>query len=414
MKNKIVLSFILLSSSAFILRAQDTLTIMAYNILNYPNQVSTRYNDLKEIISYVKPDVVLCNEVWTSSGANLLLTNSFNTGSVNYYAKANFVDGPDSDNMLYYNTNKVSLTSQQQIPTSLRDISHYKVHLCGGLDTVWLDLFSLHLKASSGIVNANDRLSECTSLCNYLTGFSAESNIIVGGDFNFYGASSTTEPGFVKLTSNCGENLWDPISTIGEWHANVNFKNVHTQSTRSSTNPGCCGGSTGGLDDRFDFIFINDNVRNGTDQVKYLSGSYYALGNDGNHFNKSIIETPTNTSVPSNVLTALFNMSDHLPVIMKVVYSCDGTLSTEDEYPISTPFSISYNNDEITIQGKFNQDEEMDVELINPQGIIIKSQQFFVFNGDNILKFKTGYLTSGMYILRIKYGSEYHVSKFMK
>lgn len=408
----------LLVIAAFVLninmQAQDTITIMTYNILNYPNTVSTRYNDLKEIVSYVKPDVFICSELTSNTGADLLLNNSFNSGSVNYYSRAGFVDGPDTDNMLYYNTTKVGLASQNQIATDLRDISHYKIFLCGGMDTVWIDLFSLHLKASSGSANASDRLTECTTLCSYLSGLPQGSNIIVGGDFNFYGAAYSTEPGFTKLTATCGENLYDPIATIGEWHANVAYKNVHTQSPRSSTNPGCCGGSTGGMDDRFDFFFINDDVKNGSNQVKYLPGSYYALGNDGNHYNKSIIEAPTNTSVPSNVVDALFNMSDHLPVVMKLIYSCDGSLSVEQENVVATGMSVHFSGEAVLLDIKLPQSEMIKLELINMAGSVIHTSGVYADAGDNTLSVYTGFLSKGMYTVRVSGSFGYAVRKFVK
>ncbi|MEY2924045.1 MAG: hypothetical protein RLZZ337_585, partial [Bacteroidota bacterium] len=43
-----------------------------------------------------------------------------------------------------------------------------------------------------------------------------------------------------------------------------------------------------------------------------------AVGNDALHFNKDIISSPANNSVPSNVLNALYNMSDHLPVTLNL------------------------------------------------------------------------------------------------
>ena len=71
------------------------------------------------------------------------------------------------------------------------------------------------------------------------------------------------------------------------------------------------------MDDRFDFIFFTPDLQTGVNGMTYVPNSYEALGNDGNHFNKSINGTPTNTAVPANVADALYYMSDHLPVILK-------------------------------------------------------------------------------------------------
>jgi hypothetical protein len=48
--------------------------------------------------------------------------------------------------------------------------------------------------------------------------------------------------------------------------------------------------------------------------MRYLPGSLHPVGNDGLHFN-SAINSGTNNSVPATVLTALYELSDHLPVV---------------------------------------------------------------------------------------------------
>src|SRR5688572_11554202 len=166
----LVLSFGICLSYSY---AQDTLTVMTYNLLNFPAQGSTRYNDLREIIEYTNPDIFICSEITDNSAINLLLNNVFNVPPVNYYAASAFVDGPDTDNLLFYNTNKLTLVSQNQVPTALRDITRYRLYSCESMDTVWYDVFSLHLKASSGWSNAQDRLAECQVLTNYINGLAS-------------------------------------------------------------------------------------------------------------------------------------------------------------------------------------------------------------------------------------------------
>ncbi len=297
---------------------KDTLVIMAYNVLNYPGSTSARWANFRTIVKYVQPDIILCNEMISDAGATLLLNNALNSYGVNYYAKATFVNGPDSDNIMFYNTNKVNLATQNQISTALRDISHYQVNwvnVAGGTST--LDLYSLHLKASSGASNENKRLLECQNLRTHMDGsLPVQSNIIVGGDFNFYGAG--TEPAWNELTNNGVQRLNDPTNRVGNWHDNSTFSDVHTQATRSTTNPGGSGGATGGVDDRFDFLLCNNYVINGGAGVKYIPGTYDVIGNDGNKFNVSILENLPNLDVPDSVRDALFNMSDHMPVVLQI------------------------------------------------------------------------------------------------
>lgn len=81
---------------------------------------------------------------------------------------------------------------------------------------------------------------------------------------------------------------------IGSWNNNDFFASVHSQSTHTS---GDCF-STGGSDDRFDFILTSDEIINGTDYMKLVPGSYKALGQDGQHFNDRLTGSPQNNSVP--------------------------------------------------------------------------------------------------------------------
>ncbi|HIP35390.1 MAG TPA: hypothetical protein EYG85_00880 [Crocinitomix sp.] len=297
---------------------KDTLLIMAYNVLNYPGSTSARWSDFRTVVQYIKPDIILCNEMISDVGATTLLNNALNAYGINYFAKATFVNGPDSDNIMYYNTNKVNLATQTQITTALRDISYYQVswlNVSGGTST--LDLYSLHLKASTGATNENKRLLECQNLRTHMDGgLPVQSNIIVGGDFNFYGAG--TEPAWNELTNNGVQRLIDPIDRVGNWTNNSTFSDVHTQSTRSTTFPGGSGGSTGGVDDRFDFLLVNNYVINGGAGVRYIPNTYDVVGNDGNKFNVSILENLPNTDVPDSVRDALFGMSDHLPVVLQI------------------------------------------------------------------------------------------------
>lgn len=388
---------------------QDTLTVMTYNILNYPGTSSTRYNDLKVIVQHTKPDIFICSELQDATGADLLLNNSFNVSPVNYYARANFVDGNDTDNMLYYNTNKVSLASQNQITTALRDITHYHLYTCEGIDTVWYDVFSMHLKASSGSANANDRLAECVQLTNFMTTLSPNTNIIVGGDFNFYSVLPSIEPAWNQLTVTGG--LRDPLNMAGEWHGNSFYKNIHTQSTRTDTDPGCCGGSTGGMDDRFDFLLINLNLRDGLAGAKYIPGSYKAIGQDGNHFNKSLLDAPTNTSVPAAVNTALFNMSDHLPVLMKV-YTCDITLGVDDNL-VSGNLKVSLDQqNNLLINADFTKEEKITAEIITLSGSVVTTQHFISEVGHNQFSLNLPIMEKGMYVLRLSSTNRILVTKF--
>jgi len=299
------------------LKAQDTITVMSYNILNYPLSNPSKADTLKPIIKHVKPDIFMITELTSSSGATTILNDALNVGATTSYQKATYYNGPDTDNMMYYNSDKLVLYSQREIATTLRNISEYVLYydalnMTAQSDTVFIHCYMAHLKASTGLSNEQQRNQEAVTLKNYLDSKINLENVILGGDFNLY---ASTEPAFNTILNGGNVKLLDPINTPGAWNNNSSFAHVHTQSTRSGSIGD--GGSFGGMDDRFDFIFFNNDLPTGAKGLTYVPNSYTALGNDGNHFNKSINASPTNTSAPSNVIDALYYMSDHLPIIIK-------------------------------------------------------------------------------------------------
>ena len=300
--------------------AQDTLNIMSYNLLNYSSIDGNkgRYIDLRNIIKNTNPDVMLVCEISSPGAPKYLLDSAFNKAGVGTYTRAAFVDGTDTDNMLFYKTSKVKLRSQKQIATALRDISQYLIYkVVATNDTAFLYLHMSHLKANTMPSDEAQRQAEVSAFCSDISSIPQSANIIFAGDMNFKGS---TEAGYVTLTSSsCSHVFSDPINQPGLWNNNNLFSKIFTQSTRSSANPGCCGGSTGGIDDRFDLMMVTSPIMNGSNKITYLPGSYKAYGNDNQHMNLSLIDAPTNTVVSVNVAQSLFNMSDHLPVIMKVV-----------------------------------------------------------------------------------------------
>ena len=293
---------------------QENLTIMYYNILNYPDSSPDRCDTLRKIVQYVKPDLLVVNELHTEAGADLILTKSLNQFGITSYQRAAFIDGNDTDNMLFYNSDKVGLQSQTQIETTLRDISEYIVYYkspgLGPLsDTIYLNVYSAHLKAGAG--DFAQRAEECQVLKYHLNTRTNIENAIVGGDFNFY---SGHESGCLILRETGAVKLYDPLDEIGDWSGNFSYADLHTQSTRTSS---FGSGSGGGMDDRFDLIFVSDDLFDFSNGARYVEDSYWALGQDGNRFNQSVI-SPANFSVPDSVSESLYYMSDHLPVLMEI------------------------------------------------------------------------------------------------
>lgn len=296
--------------------AQDTLEVMYYNVLNYPGSTPERVDYFRTINQYVKADIIVVNEVLSESGASTLLQDGLNVYGSNHYERAIFTDGPDTDNMLYYNSNKLVLYSQGTIETELRLINEYILYYktdaySPGDDTTFFRFFTAHLKASTGSTNEQKRLAEVLEFKDHINGIPNAQNIFFGGDFNLYDSS---EPAYQSLINDGIYPLNDPLPA-GNWHINEDYAAIHTQSPRTAQ---FGGGATGGMDDRFDFILYSNDVLDGSNGVTFVPNSCYAMGNDGNHFDGSLLNPPSNGVVPDSIAQAIYYMADHLPVLCKI------------------------------------------------------------------------------------------------
>ena len=307
--------FFVLSANSF---AQITVNypvkFLSWNILNFPNSTPTsdsslRCPEFRKVMQYANPDIVVTMENTSSTGAGWFLSNVMNSGQ-GHFAQGTYINGYDSDNALYYNDSLFQFISNIPIQTALRDISHYTLKFISTGDTI--HIFAVHLKASQGFeVNRRDEVLLLRAVTN---AFPENTNFLVAGDFNFYGSY---EPGYTALKYNNGTNegyFIDPINISGTWNY-YGFARYHTQSTRLNS---VGGGSTGGMNDRFDMILYSKGVML-PDGVYYEPGTFNNIGNDGNHFDRSI-NYGTNSAVPVSVATALYNCSDHLPVEMTLKF----------------------------------------------------------------------------------------------
>lgn len=362
------------------LLAQDTLTIMTYNLLKFPDATPERVDSMRITFQYTLPDILIVNELESAAGADLILNNALNQYGITYYNRATFYDGPDTDNMLFYNSNILGLAEQTQLTTTLRDISEYKLYykapgLNASSDTIYLDVFSVHLKA--GVSDFSERADQCQTLKYYLNTFSMPENVIVGGDFNFY---SGHESGSLIMRET-GIPMQDPADAIGNWSGDPAYSLYHSQSSRISS---FGGGVGGGLDDRFDLFYVTGDVLDNSNGIKYLEGSYRILGQDGMRFNGSVI-SPSPTSVPDSVANALHYSSDHLPVLMELV--TDYTASRE-KMVHPQPLSVFYH------EGKLWMSEEVTgtFDLYTISGKKLMSNELFESRSIDLGESKEQYL----------------------
>tara|TARA_B100000214_G_scaffold357986_1_gene318112 strand:- start:154 stop:1896 length:1743 start_codon:yes stop_codon:yes gene_type:complete len=373
----------------------STARIMTYNLLNFSDD-NEREDDFIEIIEFIQPDIIIAQEVNGQAGFSNFKSDVLDIIDPNIWTGADFINqSAQQDIALYYKHEHFSFLSTSVIysaqSSGTRDVIEWVI--VHNNSNVQFRLYGVHFKASSGSSNAAERLEEATILREYLNELPPNSYFIVGGDFNIYSNSTTSEPAFEMLTGYADDNdgrLFDPIDRIGHWHNNSSYADVHTQSTRTTQ---FGGGANGGMDDRFDWLFVSQGILNDSSDMYYIENTYWAVGNDGNHFNDAINDG-NNTSVSDDIADALHDASDHLPVYMDVwfddlVYSDQGIVISEimvnpaavsDSY--GEWFEITNISDStIDIQGWTIKDSGQDEHSIvsDEQVIPISPGEYFVF-----------------------------------
>ncbi|MFT7588478.1 MAG: hypothetical protein ACI959_000688 [Limisphaerales bacterium] len=302
----------------------DSLKVMFYNVLNFPDPNPAGKEDtLKTIMDYIQADLLMVCELKTATGASMILDDALNADGLNKWRKADFTtntsSGANLQQLVFYNQNKLSLFSQDVIQTHVRDFNEYifflrDPFLAGHLDTTWLDVYVTHLKAGDSAPDRADRARMADSLRTYLDGRPPGRNIIFSGDFNLYNSS---EQAWSTITEIGSDNvLIDPIDVSGSWNNSSSFADVHTQSTRTSSIFG--DGAGGGMDSRFDFIMLSETIMFPSNRISYIEDSYTAFGNDGSCFNQRVLDCD---AVPPRINSALYYMSDHIPVIVDLSIS---------------------------------------------------------------------------------------------
>ncbi|MBT8270664.1 MAG: hypothetical protein KJO25_01330, partial [Bacteroidia bacterium] len=254
-------------------------------------------------------------------------------------------------------------------------------------------VFVCHLKAGSGADNQDRRLNMVEELTAYLSGFSPDDLVILGGDLNLYTA---LEPAFGELIETTNTiTFTDPVNRIGTWHENLSFLDVFTQSTRDEP---ANGGAPGGFDDRFDFILTSESVL--TDpEFLYVPGSYKAFGNNGNNncYNQEII-SPDCDGPEYDLATrsALYDMSDHLPVILQL--QTTATLLDIPEFIMDSKFSFEGGNviDQRLILSSRESVESGEISIFNIYGQSIGRYNFM---GQARFELDISYWSSGIYYI---------------
>ncbi len=416
MKKIITGLFLWLSVCAY---SQETLNAMFYNVFKFPNSLpQNRQLILRDILDEYQPDLFMICELATENAADLILNTSLQN-QVDNYNRAVFVpdltDTADPlQTMVFYNTRKLTLVSQQTLPTIYRDINQYSFQVnVDPQNPIYLEVFVAHLKSSTGPANRQMRYDMVEAVTQQLQNLTQpNTHVLFAGDFNFYNA---TEIGYQKILDPTNAiKLIDPINAPGSWQDNPSFSYLHTQSTRLSSSGfggGANAGAGGGLDDRFDFIMMSENF-NTSSRFSYVNGTYSAYGNNANCLNKSVNDATCTGTYSLTLRNNLYNMSDHLPVVVQF----------QINEPLATP---SFKKDKAFMW--FESSNITDVEVIigvdishfntqnnklyiyNTLGQLVKTVSV---NNQSSIAFSTENLNTGMYFIKANGSST--VLKFIK
>ncbi|MFI5220150.1 MAG: T9SS type A sorting domain-containing protein [Bacteroidia bacterium] len=341
---------------------------MSWNVLNYPDpsaissDTSFRNPYFREVVQYINPDIFVIEELATTNGYLLFLNNVMNVAGIGQYSAGTFINGPDTDNDIYYRTSDFQFISNNPIQTALRDINEFTLVHNATSDTI--RIYACHLKASSGIINEAQRAAEVDSLRKVTNALPVGSDFIVCGDFNLYGEY---EQAYYNLTvDNVTDdgNFNDMLNIPGIWNQPL-YSEYHTQSTRFTS---IGGGAPGGMNDRFDMILYSNGIEQ-PGRITYISNSFTNIGNDGMHYNQSINVMP-NTAVPQNIADALYNTSDHLPVYADFEFAPTGI----NEYPSGNSQLQIFPNPtsgNISIHYFLPRESEVNIRIYNFMGELV-------------------------------------------
>ncbi|GAB4293324.1 MAG: hypothetical protein Kow0068_18430 [Marinilabiliales bacterium] len=427
MKISLLILAIIISYCYSNLFGQATIKVMQYNLLYYGqtttdcnttnNSVTDKNNYLKTIVDYVLPDILTVNEMAPNmTYVQSLLNNVMNTSGRTYYKNGPYTNWAGSEivNMVYYNSNKLTLYNSDYIFHSLRDISVYEFYynspdLAQG-DTAFISCIVAHLKAGNTGSDAAVRDEMTTNIMTYVEGQGVGKNYLLMGDFNTYSSSEEAVKN-ITLYPSSPYLFHDPINKLGDWSNNSYYAGCHTQSTHTVS--GCAAG--GGLDDRFDFIFISDNIFNNIDKVSYITDSYHTIGQDGLHFN-SAVNSGTNQDVSANIADALYGMSDHLPVVLELNIAQTPVQGIET---ITNGMNLFYNNPVnenlvVSFSGNLTYPKEGSLKIYNSVGELVKDKDFVYTNENYSITCPVDDLKNGIYFFVVNLGNVSSVKKIIK
>jgi hypothetical protein len=285
------------------------ISVASWNVANRPNS-SPDQAGLERVLGYMGQvaggPLDLLGLIETDAASAVTTVTSAQTvfaGST-YASLITAPDGGGDRTGFLYNTATLSLI--ESVELSGGSLTHRSIRArfqpIGQSPAAGFYVYSVHLKSGDGTADRATRAAEAQQLRNDADALGT-ANVMFVGDFNW---QSATERGLAgasayEVFSAAGEGrAVDPLNAVGVWRDNPAFLNLHTNAP------------DGAMDDRFDMHLVSDELLDGLG-LDYLDASYAVIGNNGTHtLNDTIL---TGTGAPAEILAALADFSDHLPVL---------------------------------------------------------------------------------------------------
>lgn len=408
--------FLVFFSVTFSLSCQTKVKTMFYNLLNYDSDLVSinKTEHLQTILNEVQPDLFMVCELKSETASNYLYQNAVVPFNPDFQkAPFRYSQSPATGllQMVYYNSKKLVLDATKVIPTGIRDINHYTFTINtedADINPIKLEVFVTHLKASTGSDNRQKRYNSVIYFLDELDKLPKNSFVLFSGDLNFY---TSNEDGYRVLTDSRNSiqiidpidrpaenfpnnpNIDDPFefysSSSSYFWRNSSFADIHSQSTRTFQLNG--DGAGGGMDDRFDFILMSENLKTSSD-LFYVENSYRTIGNNGNCYNSFVSNTSCNGEYSQSLRNALYQFSDHLPIVMSLE-TPSNPLSIKKKHPILlSSANIVKNSITLALKEKVNS-----IIIYNQLGQIIYQRKA---TNETELIIYTSKFANGVYFLK--------------
>ena len=313
--------------------------VVAYNVHNKPDNPNddawfeTVFSAIEEESRNgiaKRPDIVALSETdangseWDSS---IRLVNVLNRiyGVATYDVVTASHAGGDRTGVVY-DTCTLSLLDSEDVPgTWTHPIKrcHFQPTGLAGPDLDFY-VYAVHLKAGESGQRKYTRGLEAAALRADADDLGEGARVLFAGDFDIYRtleSCPTSEGAYHEMLAlgnahsidladldDDGNDFSDPNQDI-KWDCNDRFINYHTYETGYGLDP-----DENAMNSRFDFMFATDELTDGVG-LDYVEDSFHVFGNDGTHDFNCPIDSNNTIPLHSDVLKALKNASEHLPIV---------------------------------------------------------------------------------------------------